>query len=359
MNIMIQQLLRYLLLPFTLLYGFVVWLRNRLYDAGFMSSVSFDIPVIAVGNLSVGGTGKTPHIEYLIRLLQYEYKVATMSRGYKRKTRGFLLADAASNAVKIGDEPMQYYLKFPELVVSVAEDRMTGIPSLLMRRPEVELVLLDDAYQHRSVKAGLNILITDFSRPFYADYILPYGRLRESRTAYQRADIIVVSKCPQQLSAIDAEQMRSRINPSPHQKVFFSTIQYGAAYHFFEHTAADFSGKNVLLIAGIARPEPLVAHLGQVAQKVHLLAYPDHHFFTERNFEEIKDTVKNWDQDCVIVTTEKDATRLHLRPELLRSIPVPIVVLPIEVRILLGQQNEFDALVKHFVLEQHEEFLAE
>jgi len=356
---MIQQLLRYLLLPFTLLYGFVVWLRNRLYDAGFMSSVSFDIPVIAVGNLSVGGTGKTPHIEYLIRLLQYEYKVATMSRGYKRKTRGFLLADAASNAVKIGDEPMQYYLKFPELVVSVAEDRMTGIPSLLMRRPEVELVLLDDAYQHRSVKAGLNILITDFSRPFYADYILPYGRLRESRTAYQRADIIVVSKCPQQLSAIDAEHMRSRINPSPHQKVFFSTIQYGAAYHFFEHTAADFSGKNVLLIAGIARPEPLVAHLGQVAQKVHLLAYPDHHFFTERNFEEIKDTVKNWDQDCVIVTTEKDATRLHLRPELLRSIPVPIVVLPIEVRILLGQQNEFDALVKHFVLEQHEEFLAE
>jgi tetraacyldisaccharide 4'-kinase len=356
---MIQQLLRYLLLPFTLLYGFVVWLRNRLYDAGFMSSVSFDITVIAVGNLSVGGTGKTPHIEYLIRLLQYEYKVATMSRGYKRKTRGFLLADAASNAVKIGDEPMQYYLKFPELVVSVAEDRMTGIPSLLMRRPEVELVLLDDAYQHRSVKAGLNILITDFSRPFYADYILPYGRLRESRTAYQRADIIVVSKCPQQLSAIDAEQMRSRINPSPHQKVFFSTIQYGAAYHFFEHTAADFSGKNVLLIAGIARPEPLVAHLGQVAQKVHLLAYPDHHFFTERNFEEIKDTVKNWDQDCVIVTTEKDATRLHLRPELLRSIPVPIVVLPIEVRILLGQQNEFDALVKHFVLEQHEEFLAE
>ncbi len=356
---MIQQLLRYLLLPFTLLYGFVVWLRNRLYDAGFMSSVSFDIPVIAVGNLSVGGTGKTPHIEYLIRLLQYEYKVATMSRGYKRKTRGFLLADAASNAVKIGDEPMQYYLKFPELVVSVAEDRMTGIPSLLMRRPEVELVLLDDAYQHRSVKAGLNILITDFSRPFYADYILPYGRLRESRTAYQRADIIVVSKCPQQLSTIDAEHMRSRINPWPHQKVFFSTIQYGAAYHFFEHTAADFSGKNVLLIAGIARPEPLVAHLGQVAQKVHLLAYPDHHFFTERNFEEIKDTVKNWDQDCVIVTTEKDATRLHLRPELLRSIPVPIVVLPIEVRILLGQQNEFDALVKHFVLEQHEEFLAE
>jgi len=354
---MIQQLLRYLLLPFTLLYGSVVWLRNRLYDTGFMSSVSFDIPVIAVGNLSVGGTGKTPHIEYLIRLLQYEYKVATMSRGYKRKTRGFLLADAATNAVKIGDEPMQYHLKFPELVVSVAEDRMTGIPSLLMRRPEVEVVLLDDAYQHRSVKPGLNILITDFSRPFYKDYILPYGRLREGRAAYKRADIIVVSKCPQQLSPKEAEQMRTLIHPLPHQKVFFSTIQYGAAYHFFDQRAADFGGKNVLLIAGIARPEPLVAHLEQEATKVHLLQYPDHHFFTERNFEEIKDTVNNWDNDCVIVTTEKDATRLHLRPELLQSISVPLIVLPIEVRILLGQQNEFDSLVRSFVLTKTEQFI--
>ena len=356
---MILQLLRYLLLPFTLLYGSIVWLRNRLYDVGFMSSVSFDIPVIAVGNLSVGGTGKTPHIEYLIRLLQYEYKVATMSRGYKRKTRGFLLADAATNAVKIGDEPMQYHLKFPELVVSVAEDRMTGIPSLLMRRPEVEVVLLDDAYQHRSVKPGLNILITDFSRPFYADYILPYGRLREGRMAYKRADIIVVSKCPGKLSGNEADRMIRSIHPLPHQKVFFSTIQYGAAYHFFDQTTADFKGKNVLLIAGIARPEPLVTHLEQEAKKVHLLEYPDHHFFTERNFEEIKDTVRNWDNDCVIVTTEKDATRLHLRPELLQSIPVPIIVLPIEVRILLGQQNEFDALLRSFVLEQTEKFIAE
>jgi tetraacyldisaccharide 4'-kinase len=356
---MIQQLLRYLLLPFTLLYGSIVWLRNRLYDAGFMSSVSFDIPVIAVGNLSVGGTGKTPHIEYLICLLQYEYKVATMSRGYKRKTRGFLLADAATNAVKIGDEPMQYHLKFPELVVSVAEDRMTGIPSLLMRRPEVEVVLLDDAYQHRSVKPGLNILITDFSRPFYTDYILPYGRLREGRAAYKRADIIVVSKCPGKLSKAEADKMMTSINPLPHQKVFFSTIQYGASYHFFDQTEADFKGKNVLLIAGIARPEPLVAHLEQEAKKVHLLEYPDHHFFTERNFEEIKDTVKNWGNDCVIVTTEKDATRLNLRPEWIKSIPVSIIVLPIEVSILLGQQSEFDTLVRSFVMEQSEKFLAE
>ncbi|MDI9320940.1 MAG: tetraacyldisaccharide 4'-kinase [Phycisphaerales bacterium] len=353
---MIAQLLHYLLLPFTMLYGSIVWLRNRLYDAGFMSSVSFDIPVIAVGNLSAGGTGKTPHIEYVVRLLQYEYKVATMSRGYKRKTRGFFLADAATNAVKIGDEPMQYHLKFPELVVSVAEDRMTGIPSLLMARPELEIILLDDAYQHRSVKPGLNILITDFSSPFYKDFILPYGRLREARTAYKRADIIVVSKCPHNLSQKDADNMRAAINPLAHQQVFFSTIKYGTAYHFFDQSATNFKYKNVLLIAGIARPEPLVAHLEKEAKKVHLLQYPDHHFFTERNFEEIKDTVKNWNNDCVIVTTEKDATRLHLRPELMQAIPVSVIVLPIEVVILLGQQNEFDTAVRNFVLKQTEIF---
>lgn len=354
---MLLQLLRFLLLPFTLLYGSVVWLRNRLYDAGFMSSVAFDIPVIAVGNLSVGGTGKTPHIEYLIRLLQYEYKVATMSRGYKRKTRGFLLADAQTNALHIGDEPMQYHLKFPELVVSVAEDRMTGIPSLLLRRPETEVVLLDDAYQHRSVRAGLNMLITDFAKPFYKDFILPYGRLREGRAAYQRADIIVVSKCPANLTSQAAEQIKFAIQPLVHQKVFFSTIVYGAAYHFFDQSVATIKAKNVLLLSGIARPEPLVAHLEQEAEKVHLLQYPDHHFFTERNFEEIKETVRNWQNDCVIVTTEKDATRLYLRPALMQSIPVPIIVLPIEVRILLGQQSEFDTCVREFVSQQTEHFI--
>lgn len=356
---MIKEILRNLLLPFTLLYGSIVWLRNRLYDSGFMSSVSFDIPVIAVGNLSVGGTGKTPHIEYLVRLLQYEYKVATMSRGYKRKTRGFLLADAQTNALKIGDEPMQYHLKFPELVVSVAEDRMTGIPSLLMSRPETEVVLLDDAYQHRSVKPGLNILITDFSNPFYKDYILPYGRLREGRVAYHRADIIVVSKCPLQLSKEQANEVRKSIAPQAHQTVFFSAIKYGMPYYFFDQSPADFSNKKVLLISGIAKPEPMLAHIQQKAAEVHLLDYPDHHFFTERNFEEIKDTLKSWDNDCVIVTTEKDATRLYLRRELMKSLPVPVIVLPIEVVILLNQQNEFDALVKNFVLNQSEKFVAE
>jgi len=161
---------RIFLYPIALLYGAVLWLRNRLYDTGFFSSIEFSVPVITVGNLSVGGTGKTPHVEYLVRLLEYEYRVATMSRGYKRHTQGFIIADENSNALRIGDEPMQYHLKFPDLTVSVAEERMTGIPALLQRKPLIDVILLDDAYQHRSVKAGLTILITDHARPFYDDW---------------------------------------------------------------------------------------------------------------------------------------------------------------------------------------------
>ena len=176
----IFSVVRILLYPFAIIYGATVWLRNRMYDIKFFNSIEFNVPVITVGNLSTGGTGKTPHVEYLVRLLQYQYKVATMSRGYKRHTQGFLIADQQTNALRIGDEPMQYHMKYPELVVSVAEERMIGIPALLQQRPDVDVILLDDAYQHRSVKAGLTILITDFSRPFYKDYILPFGRDRKS-----------------------------------------------------------------------------------------------------------------------------------------------------------------------------------
>ncbi len=314
-----------------------------------MSSVEFDIPVIAVGNLSVGGTGKTPHVEYLIRLLQYHYRVATMSRGYKRRTQGFVLADAATNAYHIGDEPMQYHLKFPELAVSVAEERMTGIPYLLQRRPEVEVVLLDDAYQHRSVKAGMNILITDFSRLFYKDFILPYGSLREGRGAYKRADIIVVSKCPADINEIKASEIRGKINPLPHQSVFFSTIQYANPYNFFTNEQVTIVQKHVVIISGIARPEPLLNYVTQQAQSVHLLSYPDHHFFTARDLEEIRATIQNAAAGAVLLTTEKDATRLHLHLDVIKSWNVPLFVLPIEVAILLNQQEHFDRLVNNFI----------
>lgn len=341
---------RILLYPLALLYGAVVWLRNRLYDSGFFSSVTFSVPVITVGNLSVGGTGKTPHVEYLIRLLEYQYRVATMSRGYKRRTQGFVLAGEGSNALRIGDEPMQYYLKFPDIAVSVAEERMTGIPRLLQLRPDVEVVILDDAYQHRSVKAGLTLLITDHARPFYEDFILPYGRLRESRSAYKRADIIVVSKCPPQLGQSEAAEIRQRIDPLPPQQVFFSTIRYGQPYDFFSREPLSLAGKSAVLVCCIARPEPLVEQVSSMAEEVHVLSYPDHHYFLDRDLEEIRAAFDNWPAgNKLILTTEKDATRLHLHYDKLKAWGIAIAVLPIAVAILLGQQEAFDRHVTHFV----------
>jgi tetraacyldisaccharide 4'-kinase len=316
----------------------------------FFSSVEFSVPVITVGNLSVGGTGKTPHVEYLVRLLQYRFAVATMSRGYKRSTQGFLIADEKANALRIGDEPMQYHMKFPELTVSVAEERMTGIPYLLQRRPQTEVILLDDAYQHRSVKAGMNILITDYSRPFYKDFILPYGRLREGRSAYKRAHIIIVSKCPPALKEEEVRRMTDAIKPLPHQQVFFSTVGYRSPYEFFTQQHVSLAGKNIVLVCCIARPEPLVAHLETVAQRVHVLSYPDHHYFYSKDMEEIKAAAANWDvADKIIVTTEKDATRLHLQVDKLKELDVPVVVLPIEIEILFGKGPLFDQLVEQYV----------
>ena len=341
---------RFLLYPFALIYGAVVWLRNSLYDSGFFSSVEFSVPVITVGNLSVGGTGKTPHVEYLIRLLQYEYTIATMSRGYKRRTQGFLLAGDNANALKIGDEPMQYKMKFPDLVVSVAEERMTGIPYLLQRRPDVDIVLLDDAFQHRSVKAGMNILITDYSRPFYEDYILPYGRLREGRKAYHRADIIVVSKCPPALKRADADAMVGQINPLAHQQVFFSAIRYEAPYNFFTNEQVSLTNANVLLVCCIARPEPLIEQVQSLAKEVHVLSYPDHHYFLSKDLEEIKSTYDNWQvPNKVIVTTEKDATRLHLQLDKISTWNIPVVVLPIAVFVLFNEGMQLDYLIRDYV----------
>ena len=356
----IFSVVRVLLYPFALLYGAVVWLRNRLYDSGFFSSVEFSVPVVSVGNLSVGGTGKTPHVEYLIRLLQYQYKVATMSRGYKRRTQGFLLADENTNALRIGDEPMQYHMKFPEVSVSVAEERMTGVPLLVQKVPDVDVVLLDDAYQHRSVKPGLNILITDFSKPFYEDFILPYGRLRESRKAYRRADIIIVSKCRPELSKADAGEIIKKIKPLAHQHVFFSSIEYDQPYDFFSKETLTLERSHVVLVCCIAKPEPLVNYLQKNAKDVHVLSYPDHHYFLSKDMEEIKEAFNNWNvADKIIVTTEKDATRLHLQTEKLKAMNVRVAVLPIKVHILFDGGELFNDLVHSYVekaLEAHREY---
>jgi tetraacyldisaccharide 4'-kinase len=346
----IFSVLRILLSPFALIYGAMIWLRNRLYDTGFFSTVEFSVPIISVGNLSVGGTGKTPHVEYLIRLLQYEYKVATMSRGYKRRTQGFMIAGDTANALKIGDEPMQYHMKYPDVVVSVAEERITGIPYLLQSAPDVEVILLDDAYQHRSVKAGVNILITDHAQPFYKDHILPLGRLRESRRAYKRATMIIVSKCPADLTATQADDMVKRIKPLPHQQVFFSTIAYKQPYDLVTGEPISLSNTNAVLVCCIANPAPLVAHVRQQAQDVHVLSYQDHHYFTNGDLEEIKAAHDNWDVlNKLIITTEKDAARLHLHIDKIKEWGISIAVLPIEISLLFNNDEALQRIVLDYV----------
>lgn len=353
------SVLKLLLYPFSLLYGAIMWLRNRLYDTGIYSSVQFSVPVICVGNLSTGGTGKTPHIEYLIRLLRYEYQAATQSRGYKRLSRGFKLANEETSAYEIGDEPMQFHLKFPEIPVSVCEERMTGIPALLAERPETEVVLLDDAYQHRSVKAGLNILITDYAKPYYKDYVLPFGNLREGRKAAKRAHIIIVSKCPDQLNREEQGSIIAQLNPMPHQQVFFTRIRYGACFDFFTGAAVQpDKTKHVVLVSGIAKPEPMLQYVRDQVADAHLLRYPDHHYFTGANLEEIRQTCANWEgQQPVIITTEKDATRLALHRDTIRSWGIPVWVLPIEIA-FLDKQDAFDRTVLQYVQDTRMAFYA-
>ncbi|MCW3124340.1 MAG: lpxK [Flavipsychrobacter sp.] len=346
----IFSVVRIFLYPIALLYGAIVWLRNRLYDAKFFSSIEFSVPVITVGNLSTGGTGKTPHVEYLIRLLQYQYRVATMSRGYKRHTQGFLIADNQTNALRIGDEPMQYHMKYPELVVSVAEERMIGIPALLQRRPDVDVILLDDAYQHRSVKAGLTVLITDYSRPFYKDHILPFGSLREAKSAYKRANVVIVSKCPLDLKPAQAKEIENSIAPMPHQKVFFTGINYDTPYNLITRQQVDIRKKSIVLVCAIARPEPLEAFLKTHASDVHTLSYQDHHYFVTPDLEEIKAAYDNWQvTDKIILTTEKDAARLYLHINKLTAWGITIAVLPIAVSVLLNKGHEFDTAVLQYV----------
>lgn len=350
------SLLKPLLYPLSLLYGLVVWLRNKVYDKGIYNSIQFSVPVISVGNLSAGGTGKTPHIEYLIQLLQYQYKVATMSRGYRRKTSGFRLASEEDTSETIGDEPMQFFKKFPEAYVTVCADRMAGIPELISLRPDTEVVLLDDAFQHRSVKPGLNILLTDYYKPFYKDYILPFGRLREGRSGYVRADVIVVTKCPENLSPNEKKEIIEQIKPLSHQSIFFSKIVYKELYDFYSRQPVTLpENAHLVAVSGIARPQPMLDYLRSKAKFVHLLQYPDHHYFSLSDLEEMKATYDGWDEtNKALAVSEKDAARLTLHREKLASWQIPVYVLPIQVS-FLEKEEAFNNQILAYIQKEQEE----
>lgn len=350
MKNILLTLLKYASLPLALLYGFVVALRNKFYDSGFFTSIEFSLPVICVGNITVGGTGKSPHIEYLIELLQNQYQIATLSRGYKRYTRGFRIADANSNARDIGDEPFQFKAKYPNVEVCVAEERMTAIPQLLQKKPHVEIILLDDAFQHRTVKAGLNILLTDYHRLYTRDYIMPFGLLRESKSAAKRAQVIIVSKCPHDLSIQQRDELISEIAPLPEQQIFFSTIAYKTIYPLSPNQIQLETSTTVLLVCGIANPEPLKLQLEKSFSKVYTLTYPDHHYFTTDDIAEIHETFNNiTTSKKIIVCTEKDAAKLILQQEVISKYELPIFIQPIGIEFLFDGASKFNEICLQYI----------
>lgn len=328
-----MNFLRKILFPFAILYGLITSIRNFLFDKGILKSYSFDLPVIAVGNLSVGGTGKTPQIEYLIRLLSNKYKIATLSRGYKRQSKGFILAQAGTDAKILGDEPFQFFRKFPSVQVAVDADRKNGIEQLLTLSGKPEVILLDDAFQHRKVKAGFYILLTSYGDLYSDDFMLPTGNLRESPNGAKRADIIIVTKCPFNISLNEQNKIKKRLKVGANQELYFTFIAY-EEFIYGENrkiNVNEIQAAAKVLVAGIAKPEPFFTYLQDTNDVC--MSFPDHHNFTDKDILEIK----NFAQNNIIITTEKDYVRLK------GSLPSEqLFYLPIQSTFVSGPENSGD-----------------
>lgn len=344
------------LYPISWLYGLGVGLRNKFFDWGILRSKNFCIPTICIGNLAVGGTGKTPHTEYLIRILQEKkLNIATLSRGYKRKSKGYVLADKYSDAQLIGDEPFQMKEKFPKIRVAVDANRCHGIEQLLtLNQPPVDVILLDDAYQHRYVKAGLNILLTDYHRLFTDDYLLPAGHLREPSKAQARAHIIIVTKCPENITEEEMLNITDRLHPHSGQNVYFSCFKYGKIYPLFptymDETVSFTKERSILLLTGIASPTPLVKELSKHTSNIELMAFSDHHDFSNHEIEMVKRKFLSMHKgNRIIITTEKDAARLRNHPAIDNELKPYIHVIPIEVEILNHKEVIFNQQIIDYV----------
>jgi len=340
---------RILLLPFALLYWLGISIRNWLYKKNIYRSASFGLPLVCVGNLSVGGTGKSPMVEYLVEKLKGDFKVATLSRGYKRKTKGYALATESTTALEIGDEPMQFHLKFPDVPVAVGERRIEAIPQLLHDRPDIQAIILDDAFQHRAIKAGLNILLTDYNNLFTRDFYLPTGDLRDLKGSYKRAEVIVVTKCKPDLMQEEKDRIIKEINPLPGQHIFFTAIEYGETYHIkAKRTSSLSEKKEVLLVTGIANPRPLKKLLEEQSKTYYMMQYPDHHIFTIDDLNDIKKKFDSIEASSkMILTTEKDAVRLVKFQNDITDLP--LYVIPVRHRFLFGEGQQFDELVINFI----------
>ena len=343
------------LLPFSWIYGLVVWLRNQLFDIGVLKSKAYDIPIISVGNITVGGSGKTPHVEYLVRLLKKHAKVAVLSRGYKRKSKGFVLADDSSDATDIGDEPYQMKRKFPDIYVAVDKNRRNGIEKLTDNSiaNNTDVIILDDAFQHRYVKPGINILLVDYHRLIIYDKLLPAGRLRESKDGKIRADIVIVTKCPTELKPMDYRVLTKAMNLYPYQSLLFSTLQYGDLLPMFGGEQRQLntlkSDENVLLLTGIASPKQMILDLQPYTKNITSLSFGDHHRFTHKDYERINNTFESMPSPKVLITTEKDAARIFGSEGLSENVRRNMYVLPIEIKFMLEQEELFNQKIISYV----------
>lgn len=350
-------MLKIILYPLSWLYGLLVFVRNRAYDLGILKSTEFDVPVISIGNITVGGTGKTPHVEYLVDLLKEKYNVATLSRGYKRKTKGFRLVECASTADEVGDEPLQIKNKFPDVCVSVCENRVTGVQKLLeaAREKAPDAILLDDAFQHRRIVPGINILLIDYNRQIKEDHLLPAGRLREGVDQVRRANIIIFTKCPDEVSPIMRRILQNDVHLLPYQKLFLTRFEYGKVLPAFDGVPLDktfYEGRKfaLLIVTGIASPEPVYKHLKKFSDKTESLSFPDHHAYTQDDirkiaakFESIQATKK------IIISTEKDIMRLKNCRYLSDELKKVLYYLPVKVQFLDGENKMFNKKILSYV----------
>ena len=341
--------------PLSCLYGMGVGVRNYLFDMGILKSRKFDLPVISIGNLTVGGTGKTPHTEYLIELLKDRYNVAVLSRGYKRKSSGFILSKSNTSVQQIGDEPYQMKQKFPDIEVAVDKDRCHGIEKLLEHdnAPDTDVILLDDAYQHRYVSPGLNILLVDYHRLACYDELLPAGRLREPFGEKNRANIVIITKCPTTCKPIDYRVVTKAMDLYPFQRLFFSTLEYGELVHVYNgsrRALSDIRHDEILLLTGIASPEQLIHDLKKHNKHIHPLSFPDHHNFSSEDIKTINESFANIKSDRkIVITTEKDACRLKTISGLSKEICDNLYIIPVKIVFLRGQQDVFNEKIIEYV----------
>ncbi len=339
------------------MYGLAVWIRNKLFDWKLLPAEEFSVPVISVGNITIGGTGKTPHTEYLVHLLKASYKVAVLSRGYKRKTSGFILADQNASFQSIGDEPYQLFRKFPDILVAVDANRKRGIKKLLALPNNIKpnVILLDDAFQHRHVTPSLSIVLISNQRMIYDDMLLPAGRLRESQDSLSRAQIVVVTKCPSDFKPIDFRMIAKHLNLYPYQSLFYTSFDYGLLHPVFEDKSSimplsALTSSAALVVAGIANPEDFAEKISEYAKETKCIRYGDHHSFSKKDYEYIASLYKSMSKNnTYIILTEKDAVRIEEHPALTEEIKSRMFYLPIKVTFHLGQQPLFNKKIEDHV----------